>query len=321
MKKIVWLLREKANNRDEYSPAINWWYGILEELGYEVVYENFPSYGYSKDNFNIEEFYNKCKSFGADIILHPAYENIHPELEKLKDFAKVYVLQSDDDWRFDFSVKWTPYITSNIGYAGKSEKYLKEGIKKDKFIPTKWGYNPITMQSNLEIKKDIILSHAGGLHADRKFLLSEFKNKGLNPKVISNCFYEEIKQLWARSKYSLCFTQNSLISGTQIKGRVSEIPYFSVLVSQGFEGIDQYYEPDKEFILFNSVDEAIDKIKFYENNPTKYKEIYNAGRKRLLSTGTAYHRWNEIMSKIDPDFVKVDVENILKEKHNIKYEL
>ena len=92
-------------------------------------------------------------------------------------------------------------------------------------------------------------------------------------------------------------------------------------MSQGFEGIDQYYEPDKEFILFNSVDEAIDKIKFYENNPTKYKEIYNAGRKRLLSTGTAYHRWNEIMSKIDPDFVKVDVENILKEKHNIKYEL
>ena len=54
MKKIVWLLREKENNRDEYSPAINWWYGILEELGYEVVYENFPSYGYSKDSFNIE---------------------------------------------------------------------------------------------------------------------------------------------------------------------------------------------------------------------------------------------------------------------------
>ena len=61
MKKIVWLLREKENNRDEYSPAINWLYGILEELGYEVVYENFPSYGYSKDSFNIEdiEIFNK----------------------------------------------------------------------------------------------------------------------------------------------------------------------------------------------------------------------------------------------------------------------
>ena len=38
MKKIVWLVREYENNYGgtEYSPAINFWFGTLERLGYEV---------------------------------------------------------------------------------------------------------------------------------------------------------------------------------------------------------------------------------------------------------------------------------------------
>ena len=206
----------------------------------------------------------------------------------------------------------------NIGHAGKSERYLEAGIPKEKFIFTKWGYNPNTMGITKDFEKDVLLSHAGGLHADRIQLLNEFKDKGMNPNVIYDCYYDQIKELWARSKYSLCFTKNSVMSGNQVKGRVSEIPYFSVLLSQWFDGLDNYYEPNKEFILFETVDEAIDKINFYEQNKKEYVDIFNAGKKRLLSTGTCYHRWNEILHKIDPDFKKVDVSKILKEKHGIK---
>ena len=139
---------------------------------------------------------------------------------------------------------------------GIAQNYI-QNIDKEKFIPTKWCFNPNTMPVNGEFKKDIFLSHAGGLHADRVQLLNEFQAKGLNPQCATNCFYEEIKQLWTRSRYSLCFTKNSVLTGTQAKGRVSEIPYFTVMLSQWFDGIEEYYEPDKEFILFETVDEAI----------------------------------------------------------------
>ena len=93
MKKVVWLLREKGENgRQEHSSAINWWYGTLEAFGYEVVYKFFPDYGYSNSEFDIDGLYEDCKAFGADIILHVAYENVHPELKRLQDFAKVYVI-------------------------------------------------------------------------------------------------------------------------------------------------------------------------------------------------------------------------------------
>lgn len=321
MKKVVWLLRENGENgRKEHSSAINWWYGTLEALGYEVVYKFFPDYGYSPSEFDIDGLYEDCKDFGADIILHVAYEKVHPELKRLQDFAKVYVIQSDDDWRFDFAKEWIPYIDGNISHAGKLERYLEAGVPEEKFISTKWCFNPNTMPvaGNIDMSKDIFLSHAGGLHADRVQLLNEFQAKGLNPQCATNCFYEEIKQLWERSRYSLCFTKNSVLTGTQAKGRVSEIPYFTVMLSQWFDGIEEYYEPDKEFILFETVDEAISKIKYYEENQSEYKKIFEAGRKRLLSTGTNYHRWNNVMHKIDPDFKKVDVAKILKENHGIE---
>jgi len=311
MKKIVWLLREKSNKRDEYSPSINWWYGILENLGYNVIY-------YPYETYDATEFIPQMKEYKPDFIFHSCYDLIHPEFEELKSTSKVYAVQSDDDWRFDFAKDWSPYIEANIGYAGKLERYLEAGIPEEKYIPTKWGFNPNTMLIDKNLPKDILLSHAGGLHADRVKLLNEFKLKGINPQFPpSKCFYEQIKELWKRSKYSLCFTKNSVMTGTQVKGRVSEIPYFTVLLSQGFDGIEEYYEPNKEFILFETIDEAIKKIKYYENNPAEYSKIYEAGKKRLLSTGTCYHRWNNILHKIDPEYKSINVQKLLKEKHKI----
>ena len=70
--------------------------------------------------------------------------------------------------------------------------------------------------------------------------------------------------------------------------------------------------------MFETVDEAISKIKYYEENQDEYKKIFEAGRKRLLSTVISYHRWNNMMHRIDPDFKKVDVTKILEKNHGIK---
>jgi len=304
MKNVVWLLMEKERN--ENSTAIVFWYGILEQLGYNVIY-------YPYENYETNKFYNDMKSYKPDYIFHPCYHNLHLEFVRLREFSKVYVIQSDDDWRFDtYSKYYIPYVDGIISYQGERELYIKNGAKEEQIISSNWAFNPNTMLLESPIEKDLLINHCGGLHADREMLLKQFFNKGMYVLIKNNVSYEELLQTWSRSKYSLCFTKSSQGNFRQKKGRVSEIGYHSVLVSEPFPNIQDYYEPDKEFILFNSVDEAINKIKYYENHNDEYNKMLSASKKRILQTNTVFHQWNKIMKIIDQDYKYVNVDKILE---------
>tara|TARA_A100001515_G_C4581406_1_gene213034 strand:- start:887 stop:1825 length:939 start_codon:yes stop_codon:yes gene_type:complete len=308
-KKIVWLFKEKRKIRDEYSSSTMWYYGILENLGYEVLYQPYEEY-------NEEKFYQSIKEYKPDYVFHICYDKIHTEFLKLKEFTKIYVVQHDDDYRYDTYAKfWIPFVDGVISYPGDFKRYEKDGLSKEQFIKINWGFNPNTMMFSGDNTSDIFLSHGGGLHADRVNKINEFKDKGVDVSVINNCFYEDLKQFWSSSKFSLTFTQNAMMTGQQVKGRVVEIPYFSVMVSEYFNGLENYYDLEKEIILFNSVDEAIEKINFYNKNDNEYKKIFKAGRDRVWNTNTHYHSWNNILNQIDFDYVRKDIGGLLKEKH------
>ena len=310
MKKIVWLLNEHTNDKSEYSPAIYWWYGILEKLGYEVIY-------YPYENYNPSIFIEDMKTYKPDFIFHPGYNKIHPEFAELD--CEVYIVQSDDDWRFSsFATQWKPITNGVISYQNTKQSYVDEGFDPDMVYEALWAFNPNTMLTDLNVEKDIFLSHVGGLHANRKKLLNEFAQKGYNVTAPSSkMHYERVKNLWARSKFSLTFTMSSQGNFRQKKGRIAEIPYFTFMLSEPFKGIEDFYEPEKEIIIFNSVDEAIDKIKYYDNNPKEYNKVCNASRKRLISTNTCYHSWDNLMEKIDPDYKKTNIQDILKNHFNL----
>lgn len=293
MKKIVWLLKEYEN--EEYSPAIIFWYGALEKLGYNVIY-------YPYETYEPEMFYKEMKEYKPDFIFHPCYDKLHIEFYKLREFTKIYVLQSDDDWRFDiYSKYYIPFVDGTISYQADPSWYIKAGAQPHQIIPAKWAFNPNTMIWE-DKPKDIFLSHCGGLHANRKQLIEEFNKKEMRVEVVHNVTYPTLIDSMNRSKFSLCFTNSSQGNFKQKKGRIVEIGYHSVLVSEWFPGIEEYFEPEKEFIMFESVDEAIDKIKFISSHDSYYNNIKEASRKRLLETNTIYHQWNNIMSQIDEDF-------------------
>lgn len=304
MKKIVWLMMEKE--RDEYSSAIIYWYGALEKLGYEVIY-------YPYETYDSDRFYIEMKNYKPDYIFHTCYDKLHLEFVKLREFCKVYVIQSDDDWRFEsYSKYYIPFVDGTISYQADRQWYIDNGALNHQIISAKWAFNPNTMLIEEDPTKDILLSHGGNLHADRKDLINEFITKGLNVSIANQVKYGQLLDLWSRSKYSLCFTKASQGNFRQKKGRVVEIGYYSVLVSEPFPGIEKYFQPDTEFIMFETVDEAIEKIKYYESNPNKYQELLLASRKKILETNTVFHQWDYIMSIIDHDYKKQNIINIVK---------
>ena len=309
-KKIVWLFKTKRKNRDEYSASTVWLYGILENLGYEVVYHPYEDY-------NADEFYYSVKDYKPDFVFHVGYGNVHTEMVRLKEFTKFHIVQADDDYQYETNAKfWIPLVDGVISYPAKYDSYKRDGLEENQFVKINWGFNPNTMMFDGKNTQDIFLSHGGGLHADRLNKINEFKTKvNMDVTLIKDCYYEELKQFWSNSKFSLSFTQNAIMSGQQVKSRVAEIPYFSVMVSENFPGLETYYDLEKEMILFNSVEEAIDKINYYNKNEKEYNKLFEAGKKRLWNTNTHYHSWNNVLHQIDEDYVKKDISKLLKEKH------
>lgn len=317
-KKILWLMNLKKGN--DYSLAIIFWYGICEAMGYDVMYHDYAEYLEK----GIDDFYQRAKEFDPDFIIVCAYDKVHTELVRVREFSKLFVLQSDDRWRYaNFGKYWVPFVDGAISFEGNEVSYVSDGLSADNFCLMRWSFNPNTMCLD-QPKRNIFVSHTGGMHGNRTKRLQDITAKGIDVKVFQPQYYEETKHIWASSQFSLCYTNNSLNTGKELKGRVVEIPNFCILVTEEFPDMETYYDmgvglPDKECILFSSDEEMIEKMNFYASNSVKYKEVYEAGRRALWNRNTVYTEWNKILPKIDPDYKPIDVIKLLKERHGDFY--
>jgi hypothetical protein len=311
-KKVIWLFRTERKSRNDVTQAVVYWSGILENMGYEVVYQNYHEY-------NVEEFYDSAKAYNPDFIIVVNYMNqLHTEFQKLREFTKVFLLTADMHRFYDSNVKfWIPFVDGIINFEGTKEWCLRDGLDENGFLKMRWGFNPNTMTTNMLEKTNDIL-HYGGLHGNRTELLQQFQNKGKNVLVKQNLFHEELKQYLSTSKYSICFSQNAVGNRQELKGRVAEISAYSVLLTEYAPELMDYYD-ETEMILFNSVDEAIEKIDYYNSNQKEYDKLLHNGRRAIWNRNTAYHEWNKILPKIDENFKPIDVIKLLKEKHGDYY--
>jgi len=316
MKKILWVVNELNSNKTDVSPALIWWYGILENLGYQVFY-------YAYEDYNIEDLYLLVKENKIDYVIIAAYDKIHTELIRLREHCKVFVLQSDDKWRYaNFSKFWIPFIDGVITFEGNVKNYLSDGMKPENFHQMRWTFNP-NMMSELRYidanSPSYYISHTGGMHGNRAQGLNDFEKLGVNVYNKKTHTYDETKYIWCKSKYSLCFTNNSLNTGKELKGRVVEIPNWCILVTEPFPDMELYYDVENDIVVFNSVDEAKEKMKYLFKNKEEYKRIFENGKRKLWNSNTAYHEFNKIMLEIDEDYKSIDVIKLLKEKHGEYY--
>ena len=311
--RVIFILNDKHPEIDDQSSAITYWYGILENMGYEVVYQPYKEY-------NTVDFYKSAKSYNPKFVIFTNYfEKIHTEFQALREFTKVFLLSSDMHRFYEGHVKfWIPFVDGIINFEGTKEWCLRDGLQEDGFLKMRWGFNPNTM-SYPNMSKDINILHYGGLHGDRTKMINEFTNKSIDISVSQNVTYEELKQYLSRSKYSLCFSLNAVMDRRELKGRVVEIPAHSVLLTENADELYDYYD-DTEMILFNSVDEAIEKIKYYNHNVNEYNKILQNGKRAIWNKNTVYHEWNKILPKMDSNFEMIDVIKLLKEKHGDYYE-
>jgi hypothetical protein len=309
MKKVIFLMKIKEAHSDNFTPAMFNWYGILEYLGYEVMYEDYS-------NYNPDNFLDLVKKEKPDYIFHPTYDSFHSEFVRLREFSKVYCIHSDDDWRFDnFTKFYIPFTDGAIGYQNNENCYLDQGANAGYYNRARWAFNPNMMHYNFDNSKKYGLTHLGGLHGNKKQKIDQLTNEGLKIELIDPKFnnYSEYLEYYQQSIASICLTTNSLGTFSQSKTRLAEIPYYCVLISESWPDMHLWnMEPNKDFILIDDSKNYIELINKCLRDTKFADTMYNSAKSILLNNNTVFHEWNRIMKNIDEDYKEVDIHTLIK---------
>jgi len=270
----------------------------LLELGHTV-------YFYDTINPVIKDFTDVYNKFKPDLIFCCVTGSHHvtpyEPLDKIKEITQsgdciTFNWFCDDIWRFDTFSKQVcnSFYACSTPEPSYIEKY--KSINYDNILLGCWHVSNNMYCKSAGYLNDI--SFIGGLTNCR----SEFFNTLKMPVVYkTGLAYEDLFNLFSSSKINLNLTvnDNDPNKQPQMKLRIFEVVSTSgFLLTQYTPDLEQFFDIDKEIVVFNTVDEARDKINFYLNNDNTRVKIARAGYLRYIKEHTSKIRLNKLLSDI-----------------------
>ena len=147
--------------------------------------------------------------------------------------------------------------------------------------------------------KDIEMSFMGALTDIRKEFFE--KHSEFPVQLFSGVSQEEMLDIFAKTKIgiNLSINENDSARKTQMKQRMFEVPAGKgLLLTEYHQGIEYFFQPNKEIITFKDDMEFKEKLKFLLNNPTTVEKIAMAGHKRFLKQNTSEKRLAGVVEEI-----------------------
>jgi spore maturation protein CgeB len=274
-------------------------YVPLLELGHTV-------YFYDTVSPVVKDFNEVYSKFKPDFIFCcitgnsqvTPYEPLE-EIEKITKTGNCITFNwfCDDMWRFDTFSK----TVCNLFYACSTPE--PSYIQKYKDI----NYNNIVLGSwhvsnNLYCKNTQYVnkvSFAGGMTNSRADFLNNLK---IPITYVTGVAYEDLFNLFSSSLINLNLTvnDNDPKKQTQMKLRIFEVASTNgFLLTQYTPHLEEFFDLDKEIAVFNTIEEAKDKINFYLNNEKERKRIAYNGYLRYVKEHTSKFRLKTLLSDID----------------------
>ena len=281
--------------------------------GYFCLYVPFLQLGHQVKFFDIADknnnnstFLKDVDSFKPDLIFccltgNQQFMPGEPDIQLFGEITrkgniKTFNWFCDDTWRFDnFSSK----VCSNFTYCSTPEP-----IYLQKYIDI--GYNNILLggwHSNIDMyiqsDKSTNLAFCGMLNSQRR-RLQQLLEKYIPGTVFKHGIsYEDMNLLYSRSKIGLNFSINANNGKTQMKGRMFEIPASrAVLLTEYTEGLEEFYELEKEIITFKTDKEMFEKIIYFLKNDSERVKIAEAGFNKFAKEHDSKVRLKNILSRI-----------------------
>ena len=285
------------------------WYKPLEEFGDVFVFQydvEMKHYGKSAMQDRLRAFVNLIK---PDYVFHPTYKaDVLPIIwAELSAFYNTIAWNSDDDRRYD---DFTRDYCRNFKYSITTYEHIYNRMTHQGRILSQWGANqfyfkPIIdtklLQSNTWKAKTIDVSFVGQRHTNRLDMLGglpiEKYGSGWDSGFVD---FKEVGKIIASSKISIAPSMG--VAGRQLKLRPFEITACGTLcLCELMSGIEEYFVPDKEIVLFDTKEELKEKIQYYLEHNEERKAIAQAGYQRTIKDHLWSNRLKAIFKIIDRD--------------------
>jgi len=116
---------------------------------------------------------------------------------------------------------------------------------------------------------------------------------------------EELILLYSRSQISLGFLEvydrhdPSRVVTQHLHLREFEAPMSGALYCTGYiEELAEFYEPDKEVLIYRNQHELLDKVRYYLAHPAEAEKIRRAGYLRALRDHTYHRRFQQLFKEL-----------------------
>ena len=272
----------------------------LENLGHEVLFFDSWDKSLYRDFPDLNRQLLQCiEEQKPDIIfcVLMGYEIWLETFDLIRRGSDAAIINwaTDDSWKYE---QFSRFVASGFDayattYASAMTKARADG--HEHFVLTQWAANSAVMQEPLpasECLYDVVF--IGSAYGNRKQRIEDLRGRGINVE----CFgfgwpngvvdAEEIPRIMRSSKFCLNLADSGLVMdgavptrSRQIKARVFEAPGAgSVLLTEPAEQLGDFFQADREMVLFEDAEELGAKIKHLLSNPDRRDAIAWAGYER-----------------------------------------
>lgn len=287
----------------------------LRNLGHETVFfDSWDKSLYSDFSDLNRQLLRKIVEDDPDIIfcVLMGYEIWLETFELIRRGSNAAIINwaTDDSWKYDqFSRFIAPafdaYATT---YASAMKKAEADGY--DHFILTQWAANSAVMAEPLpatECRYDV--TFIGSAYGNRKQWIEALKDRGIEV----TCFgygwpagpvdAEDIPRIMRASKLCLNLADSGLVldgglptRSRQIKARVFEVPGAGgLLMTESADYMEDYFDPDGEIVLFDGIENLLEKIGHLLANPDERDAIAKAGFLRTRQEHSYEERFRPLL--------------------------
>ncbi|MBK5275239.1 MAG: glycosyltransferase [Desulfuromonadales bacterium] len=208
---------------------------------------------------------------------------------------------TDDSWKFRevsrFIGKYYQAMTTT--YPDMIQEYHRDGIQH--VMLTQWAATSNALLEPLAAKScRYQLTFIGAAHGDRADRVSKLRSLGLEV----TCFgygwplgpvsADAIPNIMRDSVISLNFSNSK--GANQIKARTFEVPGAGgFLLTENAPGLDRYYLSGKEIVTYDSLEDLVQKAKYYLSHPCERDAIALAGFQRTVKEHTYEMRLKDVL--------------------------
>lgn len=303
----------------------------LRALGHEVEhFDHFLSNKRIGPAATGEQFLTKVRQGHYDAILYQTScqeaRYIGEPVREASRHAPTIAWNSDDDFAWEGQTSlMAPYFT--FMFTTYPQVFEQNRARYPNLRLSQWGC--LDGFGNYEKPKDIDFSFVGQTYRSRvRSLQYLMKNADLKvfgfmsgmvrtpaflywPVIRKVTFrfpavygaplpYEELNDIWNRSRITYTPMEASADENIlQIKGRTFEQGLSGTLmVCRQSLNLDRYYEPFKEFVPFEDLEDCIDKVRFYLGHENERARIAKAYYERTRAEHMWTHRFQKMFDDI-----------------------